>query len=196
MKNNEGVLLVLSGPSGAGKGTICSALQKIIPIECSISATTRTPRPGEIHARDYFFYDEETFENMIRENSFLEWAKVYDNYYGTPLNYVHQMLAQGKDCILEIDPQGAKQVKKKKPDAVYVFIVPPSMQELEQRLTQRGTEKLFEIEKRISCARQEILAMEYYDYVVVNDLVANAVDKIKSIIIAEKCKVQRNRYFL
>lgn len=196
MNNNEGVLLVLSGPSGAGKGTICKGLQKDIPIEYSVSATTRPPRVGEVHGKDYFFLDKENFENKIRENGFLEWAKVYDNYYGTPMDYVQSVLAQGKDCILEIDPQGAKQVKKKKPDAVYVFIIPPSMQELERRLTQRGTEKIYEIEKRISSAREEISAMEYYDYVVVNDEVSKAVEKVKAIIIAEKCRVQRYHCFI
>lgn len=196
MKNNEGILLVLSGPSGAGKGTICKRLQKEIPIEYSVSATTRAPRVGEVHGKDYFFLNKETFEKKIRENEFLEWARVYDNYYGTPIDYVQGVLAQGKDCILEIDPQGAKQVKKKKPDAVYVFILPPSMQEQERRLTQRGTEKMYEIEKRISSAQKEISAIEYYDYVVVNDEVIKAVEKVKAIIIAEKCKVQRHHCYL
>lgn len=196
MKKNEGILLVLSGPSGAGKGTICKGLQKDTNIEYSISATTRAPRVGEVHGKDYFFIDKETFENKIRENGFLEWARVYDNYYGTPLDYVQSVLAQGKDCILEIDPQGAKQVKNKKPDAVYVFVFPPSMQELERRLTQRGTEKEYEIEKRISSAREEISAIGYYDYVVVNDEINKAVEKVKAIIIAEKCKVQRHHCYL
>ena len=194
MNTNEGILLVLSGPSGAGKGTICKKLKTEMPIEYSVSATTRAPRPGEVHGREYFFLEKAAFEAMIGEKGFLEWAKVYDNYYGTPIQYVQDVLSQGRDCILEIDPQGARQVKERKPDAVYVFIIPPSMHELERRITQRGTEKIHEIEKRMSSARDEISAMENYDYVVINDTVEQAVEKVKAIIIAEKCRVQRNNY--
>jgi guanylate kinase len=190
----EGILIVLSGPSGAGKGTICKRLLEETDIQYSISATTRKPRPGEQHGREYFFITKEEFENMIEENGFLEWARVYDNYYGTPKKFVEDTLEQGKDCILEIDPQGAQKVRENKPDGVLIFIAPPSMQELENRITNRGTEDITEINKRLSCAREEMLCMYNYDYVVINDQVEKAVEKIRAIIIAEKCKIQRSKF--
>jgi guanylate kinase len=189
----EGILIVLSGPSGAGKGTICKKLLKETNIQYSISATTRKARPGEEDGRDYFFISKEEFENKLQENGFLEWAQVYDNYYGTPKQFVEEVLAQGKDCILEIDPQGAKKVKEENPDCVLIFIAPPSMEELETRITNRGTENLSEITKRLSCAREEMLSMQNYDYVVVNDQVSEAVKKIQAILIAEKCSIKRNK---
>lgn len=191
MVNKEGVLVVLSGPSGAGKGTICKALLKEVDIQYSISATTRKPRVGEKDGCEYFFLEKEEFEEKIKQNAFLEWAKVYDNYYGTPIKFVEEVLKSGKDCILEIDPQGALKVKEKKPDAVFVFIAPPSMQELENRITGRGTENITEIKKRMNCAKEEMLCMCNYDYVIVNDTVECAVEKMKAILIAEKCRVQR-----
>lgn len=194
MAIKEGILIVLSGPSGAGKGTICKRLLEETDIQYSISATTRKPRPGEQHGREYFFITKEEFENMIEENGFLEWARVYDNYYGTPKKFVEDTLEQGKDCILEIDPQGAQKVRENKPDGVLIFIAPPSMQELENRITNRGTEDITEINKRLSCAREEMLCMYNYDYVVINDQVEKAVEKIRAIIIAEKCKIQRSKF--
>lgn len=189
----EGILIVLSGPSGAGKGTVCKSLFKNIDIQYSVSTTTRSPRPGEIDGRDYFFIKKEDFEKMLKEDGFLEWAKVYDNYYGTPKQFVENMLAEGKDCILEIDPQGAKKVKEQKPDCVLIFIAPPSMGELEKRITNRGTENQSEINKRLSCAKEEMLCMQNYDYLVINDQVEKAVEKIKAILIAEKCSIKRNK---
>jgi len=188
-----GILIVLSGPSGAGKGTICKELLKETDIKYSISATTRKPRKGEKHGREYFFLSKEEFQKKIQEDEFLEWACVYDNYYGTPKSFVEEVLSKGYDCILEIDPQGALKVKKKKPDAVYIFICPPSFNELANRITNRGTEDIQEIKKRLSCAKEEMLSVENYNYVVVNDVVENAVKKIKAIILAEKCRVARNR---
>ncbi|KJS20932.1 MAG: guanylate kinase [Clostridiaceae bacterium BRH_c20a] len=193
MANKEGILLVLSGPSGAGKGTICKSLLREAEIQYSISATTRSPRTGEKDGREYFFLTKEDFENKIKEDALLEWAKVYDNYYGTPKKFVEDMLLDGKDCILEIDPQGAHKVRTNKPDGVLVFIAPPSMHELENRITNRGTENLLEIEKRLSCAKEEMLCMHNYDYVVINDQVEVATEKIKAILVAEKCRVQRNK---
>jgi len=193
MMNREGILIVLSGPSGAGKGTICKSLLKQTDIQYSISATTRSPRAGEKDGREYFFITKEDFENKIKEDGFLEWAKVYDNYYGTPKKFVEDVLAQGKDCILEIDPQGAQKVRAKKPDSVLVFIAPPSMQELKNRITNRATENLSEINKRLSCAKEEMLCMQNYDYVVINDQVEKAVEKIKAILIAEKCSIRRSK---
>jgi len=194
--SKEGILIVLSGPSGAGKGTICKRLLEEMDIQYSISATTRKPRPGEQDGREYFFLDKEDFEKKIKDEAFLEWAKVYDNYYGTPKKFVEEVLASGKDCILEIDPQGAQKVQEKKPDAVYIFIIPPSMQELKNRITNRGTENISEIQKRINCVREEMLHMHIYDYIVINDTVQAAVKKVKAILIAEKCRVKRNIYSL
>ncbi|MFZ7103125.1 MAG: guanylate kinase [Peptococcaceae bacterium] len=194
MTNKEGILLVLSGPSGAGKGTICKRLLQETTIRYSISATTRKPRAGEVNGREYFFFAKEEFEKKIAEDAFLEWAKVYDNYYGTPKKFVEEMLVSGKDCILEIDPQGAQKVREKKTDGVLVFIAPPSMQELKNRITNRGTENINEIQKRLNCAQEEMLCMQNYDYVVVNDKVELAAEKIKAILIAEKCRVQRNKF--
>jgi len=193
MTVQEGILIVLSGPSGAGKGTICKELLKETDIKYSISATTRKPRKGEKHGREYFFLSKEEFQKKIQEDEFLEWACVYDNYYGTPKSFVEEVLSKGYDCILEIDPQGALKVKQKKPDAVYIFICPPSFNELANRITNRGTEDIQEIKKRLSCAKEEMLSVENYNYVVVNDVVENAVKKIKAIILAEKCRVARNR---
>lgn len=193
MTVQEGILIVLSGPSGAGKGTICKELLKETDIKYSISATTRKPRKGEKHGREYFFLSKEEFQKKIQEDEFLEWACVYDNYYGTPKSFVEEVLSKGYDCILEIDPQGALKVKQKKPDAVYIFICPPSFNELANRITNRGTEDIQEIKKRLSCAKEEMLSVENYNYVVVNDVVENAVKKIKAIILAEKCRVARNK---
>ena len=135
----KGLLIVISGPSGVGKGTICSELLKRHDhIRYSVSATTRKPRPGEIHGRDYYFCSVQEFMEMVEADAFLEWAKVFDNYYGTPVNVVEDTLAQGKDCILEIDVQGALQVKRKKPEGIFIFIVPPSKEELAKRITGRG----------------------------------------------------------
>lgn len=193
MNKQEGILIVLSGPSGAGKGTVCKRLLMETDIQYSISATTRKPRPGEKDGREYFFITKEEFENKIEKGGLLEWAKVYDNYYGTPKKFVEEMLAQGRDCILEIDPQGAQKVRAAKPDGVLVFIAPPSMHELKNRITNRGTENPSEINKRLSCANQEMLCMRNYDYVVINDTIEEAVKKIKAILIAEKCSIQRNK---
>ncbi|SMB93350.1 guanylate kinase [Desulfonispora thiosulfatigenes DSM 11270] len=194
--NEEGLLIILSGPSGAGKGTICKRLLKEIDVKLSISATTRKPRNGEVHGKEYFFITKEEFEAKLEENEFLEWAKVYDNYYGTPNEYVEEILNDGHNCILEIDPQGAKKVKEKRPDAIYLFIIPPSMQELEERLKGRGTETNIEIEKRLGNVCNEMEYLGIYDYVIVNDIVEKAVEKVKAIILAEKCKAKRNNYYI
>lgn len=188
----SGILVVLSGPSGAGKGTLCNHLREQIDLSYSISATTRAPRPGEVDTVSYFFMTRETFEKKRDQDGFLEWAEVYGNYYGTPADYVYAMLDRGEDVMLEIDPQGAKQVKLKRPDAVLVFIMPPSYHELEQRIRGRGTESEEQILKRLGSAVQEIQTLSAYDYVIVNDDIEEAVYDLKSIINAEKCKVLRN----
>ena len=190
--DKKGILLVMSGPSGAGKGTLCARLREQIPVALSISATTRAPRKGEQEGVNYFFMTQEEFKQKIHEDGFIEWAKVYDNYYGTPRKYVEDMLEAGQDVMLEIDPQGAKSVKLRIPDAVLVFIMPPSYKELERRIRGRGTETEEQIEKRLSCAVGEINTLAAYDYVIINPDIQAAVDNLKAIIAAERCKVSRN----
>lgn len=193
MINRKGILLVLSGPSGAGKGTVCHEVRKRMDnMKYSISATTRKPRVIEREGREYFFLSKEEFEKKISEEKFLEYALVYDNYYGTPRDYVEEILNQGFDCILEIDPQGAMQIKEKMDDAVFVFIAPPSMDELKKRLTFRGTEKPEEIAKRLGNAEKEFKNMPNYDYVIINDKIEEAVSEVEAIITAEKLKTSRN----
>lgn len=191
--NIRGVLLVLSGPSGTGKGTVCKVVRDSLGdnLAYSISATTRKPRTGEEHGREYFFFSKEEFEALRDQNGFLEWAQVYNNYYGTPRAFVEEVLASGRDCILEIDPQGALQVRKATSEAVLVFIAPPSLEELRARLTGRGTEAPEEVEKRLSCAEAELAYSNQYDYLIVNDEVEKAAEKMKAILMAERCRTNR-----
>lgn len=188
----EGILVVLSGPSGAGKGTLVDYLREEINIQYSTSATTRDPRPGEIDGVSYFFTDKESFRKGIEEDAYLEWAEVYGQYYGTPRAAVERSLEKGYDVMLEIDPQGAKQVKLKMEEAVLVFIMPPSYAELERRIRGRGTETEEQINRRLGGAMNEINTLTAYDYIIVNDDIYEALADLKSIIDAEKCKVQHN----
>ncbi|MEW6696040.1 MAG: guanylate kinase [Bacillota bacterium] len=188
----QGLLIVISGPSGAGKGTICQGLlQKNKELCLSVSCTTRPPRPGEQHGVNYFFLDKAYFEQMIANNQLLEYAKVYDNYYGTPLQYVEEKLATGWDVILEIDIQGALQVKQKYPQGVLIFVVPPALSLLKERLTKRGTDSMEVITKRLQCVCDELSNTEQYDYLVINDTVENAMHQVEAIIKAEKCRPSR-----
>lgn len=190
--NEKGNLLIISGPSGVGKGTVCrSLIKKYADLQLSISATTRKARPGEINGREYFFYAQEEFLELVEKEAFLEWAKVFDNFYGTPLDYVMKVLKQGKDCLLEIDVQGAMQVKKKWAEGIFVFLVPPSKEELVRRITCRGTECREEIQKRMNQVEKEMEYINEYDYVVVNDDVDEAVEKTRAIITAERCRISR-----
>ncbi|MBO8136573.1 MAG: guanylate kinase [Desulfotomaculum sp.] len=190
--NKKGILLVLSGPSGAGKGTVCQGLIKTSKsIHLSVSVTTRSPRPGEQHGKNYFFISEKEFIEMAEKDQLLEWAKVYDNYYGTPRQWVEEKLDKGEDVLLEIDIQGALQIKKKFPDSILVFIVPPSINELQARLIKRGTDKEDVIQKRLNCVEGELQEIPKYDYIVVNDKLEDAVNAVKSIITAEKCRPER-----
>ena len=193
-ETKRGVLIVLSGPSGTGKGTVCSLVRSHLEdaVRYSISATTRQPRAGEEHGREYFFFSKEEFEALRDQNGFLEWAQVYDNFYGTPRAVVEDVLASGNDCILEIDPQGALQVRQAMEEAVLVFIAPPSLAELRSRLTGRGTEAAEEVEKRLSCAEQELAYRNQYDYIIVNDDVEQAAAKMEAILLAEKCRSWRD----
>jgi guanylate kinase len=193
----KGVLLVLSGPSGAGKGAVCKELLIKEPsMRLSVSATTRPPRRGEVDGVDYFFLDKEFFQKMIQDRELLEYAEVYGNYYGTPLHFIEDSLAEGRDTIFEIDIQGALQVKKIYPEAVLVFIAPPSKHELEKRLISRGTDNREIIEKRLQCVDGEMKLANRYDFMVINDEVSKAVDQIKSIITAEKSRPSFFKSFL
>lgn len=188
----KGILFVLSGPSGVGKGTVRKALfKKDTDLQYSISMTTRDKRAGEKEAVDYFYRTREKFEQMIRDNQLLEYAEYVGNYYGTPRYYVEETLAAGKDVFLEIEVQGALQVKENFPEGVFVFLSPPSLEELKNRIVKRGTESDDLVANRLHAAKEEIELMDAYDYVVVNDNVNKAVDKVQAIVKSEHCKRER-----
>ena len=190
--NNKGLLIVVSGPSGAGKDTICQKLIKENSnIWMSVSMTTRKPRPLEKDGVDYFFVSSEEFENKINDNTFLEYASYNDNYYGTPKDKVEEKLNEGKDVILVIDINGAVNIKKIIPSALFIFIMPPNMETLKNRLIGRKTESKDKVVKRFLTAYNEVNNYKKYNYVVVNDKVEDAVNKVKSIIQSEKCRVDR-----
>lgn len=190
--DKNGILIIVSGPSGSGKGTVVSQLSKCPDYTLSVSATTRKPRPNEENGIHYFFKETEEFEHMIENNQLLEHACFCDNYYGTPRDNVEGKLRQGMHVILEIEVQGALQVKEKYPEAVLVFLIPPSISELRTRLVRRGTEDMDTINKRINRALEELEFLPKYDYVVINDEVQCAVDRINEVIEAEKMKSFRN----
>lgn len=190
---SKGFLLVLSGPSGSGKGTVSAALmEKNKEIKYSTSVTTRTPRPGEVNGENYFFATMEEFEKMVENDELLEHAHVHTNYYGTPKEFVFNQINQGEIVLLEIDVQGALQVKDKYKEAVFIFLLPPSMDELLDRIRKRGTETEEDIETRFSNAFKELDFVGEYDYFVVNDSVDQAAKDIESIIAAEKLRVKRH----
>ncbi len=186
----KGILFVISGPSGVGKGTVREALlEGRDDIQVSISATTRPPRTGEVDGVDYFFMDRDAFLEKAENDQFLEWSNVYSNLYGTPQDFVLNHLNNGRDVLLEIDIQGALQVKQKMPDGVFIFIAPPSVEDLAKRLCGRGKDSQESIEERLAACEQEMQQMCHYDYVVVNDRVESAVSKIEAIIAAERCRI-------
>ncbi|MBO8162325.1 MAG: guanylate kinase [Brevibacillus sp.] len=192
MGNDNGLLLVLSGPSGVGKGTVCSALrQRMKDIVYSVSATTRAPRAGEVNGVNYFFKTRQEFEQMIEQDELLEWAEYVGNYYGTPRRFVEETLASGRDVILEIEVQGAMQVKQKFPQGVFLFLAPPDLTELRNRIVGRGTETEESVRKRLEVAKAEIELMNQYDYVVVNDEIELACKRIEAIITAEHLRKER-----
>lgn len=188
---SKGLLIILSGPSGVGKGTVCTALRPRMPeLVYSVSATTRSPREGEQDGINYFFKSREQFLDMIEDDKLLEYAEYVGNYYGTPRDFVEQTLESGRDIILEIEVQGALKVKEKFPEGIFVFLLPPSMDELKDRIRGRGTEHPDVISHRMSVAEDEIGLIRHYDYAVVNDEIDLACKRIESIIIAEHCKVR------
>lgn len=190
--NRRGSLIVLSGPSGSGKGTILSSLIKENKnVWVSISCTSRSARGSEQNGIDYYFLTRQEFEKKIKDNGFLEYAEYNGNYYGTPKEEIEKKLENGIDVILEIEVQGALKIKKLVKEAIFIFILPPSMEELKSRLEKRGTETEEKILKRFKTAYQEINELNKYNYVVVNDEVGKAVDKINAILKAEKCRVDR-----
>ncbi|AZN42079.1 guanylate kinase [Paenibacillus albus] len=188
----RGLLIVLSGPSGVGKGTVCAELRhKQSDLIYSVSATTRSPRQGETDGINYFFKTKEQFQEMIAKDALLEFAEYVGNYYGTPRDFVERTLASGKDIILEIEVQGALKVKEKFPQGVFIFLVPPSLDELKQRITGRGTENADIIDHRMNVAVEEMNLIHYYDYAVVNDQIDAACHRIHCIIEAEHCRKER-----
>lgn len=189
----RGLLIVLSGPSGVGKGTVRQAIfsQEDTKFEYSISVTTRKPREGERNGVDYFFKSREEFEHMIENKKLLEWAEYVGNYYGTPVDYVEQTLSEGKDVFLEIEVQGALQVREAFPEGLFIFLAPPSLSELQNRIITRGTEFEELIRNRMAAAKEEIEMMDAYDYVVENDDVELACERIKAIVLAEHLRRDR-----
>ena len=192
----QGLLLVVSGPSGAGKGTICNLLREKLPeLAYSVSVTTRQPRPGEVDGQDYFFKTVPQVKDMIFRGELLEYAQVYGNYYGTPKPYVQKLLDEGKDVLLEIDIQGALQIKKVFPGGVFVFVVPPSLEELSARIYKRGTDREDVIRQRLAAATHELVYAKEYDYIIVNDVAEKAAERVLTLLEAERYRAART-YFV
>lgn len=192
MNLNKGILYVVSAPSGCGKGTILETVLKNNPnIFYSVSATTRNPRVGEKDGVNYYFHTKDEFNELIKSNGMLEYASFCENYYGTPRKHVEEKIAEGKDVILEIETNGAMQIRKNCPEAVLIFILPPSVKELRRRLKKRGTESDEVIEKRVAQAEGEINKAKYYDYILVNGELQDAIDDLESII--RSTKLTRNK---
>ena len=190
---NHGNLFIISAPSGTGKTTILKRIIATVEgITFSVSHTTRSPRLGEQEGVDYFFVDQSAFEAMREQAFFLEWAEVHGNFYGTSRNIIQELTQQGQDIILDIDVQGALQLREKlDAEGIFVFIAPPSLQELEKRLSGRGTDSGSAIATRLTNAKKELHSLEYYDYIIVNDKLEQAVEVLKAIIIAERSKTRR-----
>jgi guanylate kinase len=192
--DSKGILIVVSGPAGAGKGTICKCLvEGSCKTALSVSETTRPMRKGDAEGVTYHFVSKTDFENRISENYYLEWARVYDNYYGTPKSRIMEKLNAGHDVILEIDPQGADNIRKNFPQAITVFIMPPSLEELRRRITGRGSETPEQIDKRMSCTEDEIGQAPKYDYILVNrdQKLEQTVEQLKAVITAEHLRTSR-----
>ena len=195
LNKRTGLLVVVSGPSGVGKGTIVTELVNFAPdfFAKSISVTTRKPRPNEVDKSDYFFISIDEFSELIEKDMLLEYACIFDGkLYGTPRKYVEEQISQGKNVILEIDVQGALQIRKKWKGGIYLFILPPTLQELERRLRDRKTEDEEAIQNRLAVANKELENISEYDYVIVNDEISDSVEYVKSVIVAEHCSIKRN----
>ncbi len=195
--SKKGILVVVSGFSGAGKGTLMKRLlEKYDNYALSVSATTRAPREGEEHGREYFFHTKQEFEELILQDALIEYAQYVDNYYGTPKAYVEKQLNAGTDVILEIEIQGALKVKHKLPDTLLLFVTPPSAEELKRRLVNRGTESMEVIESRLRRASEEAKGMSEYDYILVNDTVEECVDRMHQVIQSQHDKTENCRAFI
>ena len=193
LKSKKGLLVVISGPSGVGKGTICKELVKYFNAWYSVSVTTREMRNGEIEGKDYFFVTKEEFKQKIKDNDFLEYATYNNNYYGTLKSKINEHLDNNIDVFTEIEINGAKNIKKIYEDSVLIYILPPSLQELEDRLRGRNTEDDETIRNRMNITKEEIKEINIYDYAIINDNLEEAIEKVKNIIQSEKSKVSRNK---
>ena len=188
----QGILFIISAPSGSGKTTLCARLVELVDsLYRSISMTTRAPRSGEKDGVDYIFIEKQEFIKRQKKNEFLEWAKIFGEYYGTPKKHITHMLKRGSDVLLSIDVQGAMKIKRLKLDAVYIFILPPSIAMLKERLINRSTDSKKAIRERLNVSRKEISCSQKYDYVVVNNRLEPALDNLRAIIVAERCRVKR-----
>ena len=197
MMKEKGKLIVISGPSGAGKSTVVfKAIEGREDFCFSTSVTTRKPRPGEVDGREYFFVDPDRFKEMVENDELLEHAEYVANSYGTPRAYVEEKLAAGMNVLLDIEVQGARQIHEKKPDAVMIFIIPPSLEELEKRLRGRGTDTDRAIEARLIRARQEYQEADFYDYLIINDDAGKAAEELSAIILAEHCRFHDRQEYL
>lgn len=194
--SKKGFLIVISGFSGVGKGTVVKRLVRDYGYSLSVSATTRAPREGEQDGREYYFKTKEDFMNLIDYNGFIEWAVYVDNYYGTPRAFVEQELQAGHNVILEIEVQGAMNIKEQYPDAILIFLTAPSAEELRNRLVGRGTEEADVVEKRMHRAVEESANMEAYEYIVVNDDLDQCVKDVNSVIVARSCMIEENKEFI
>jgi guanylate kinase len=190
--SNEGLLVIISAPSGVGKTSLCKEVLKFFPdLRHSVSYTTRAPRPGEKDGLDYQFVSEEKFREMVDGGMFAEWAEIHGNRYGTAANALKEYLRSGNEVILDLDGQGARQIREEFPNSIYVYILPPSWKELEKRLRSRRTDSNEDIKRRLENAKEELQYAEHYDYIVINDAFNVAVSTLRSIIVAEKCRRKR-----